>query len=799
MEPSGQLVTSQAQTLRSVEGGPPIHSQALSDSLSSLSWEQVMRVLRKHRWFLVVTIGGLTLTTAAVAFLMRDVYQPTARLEIDPMGGSAKALQEIESTSSQGDLDYLDTQVQILQGDGLAMRVIRNLHLERNGEFVDKKELTAGQGARDSDTLREQTSASEGTVSREQLDLADPTRSEAVALRSFRPKLLVNPIRGSRLVEVSFASHDPKLAQSVTNALVSQFIDQNYRNRYSTTMGASEWLSNQLNDLRRRVAESNAAVAGYQKKYGLVESDDHNLPFGQLMTEISKQLGEAQADRIQSEAYVRMIDLGQQEAIPALRDEAVYQNLRTHYADVRAQLAQAQTVYGDENSNVKKLQNEANELAAQVEAERARLVSRLRSAFKAAQAREQMMIETVEKLRAKMGDESSHMVEYQTLKNEAMANAQLYNTLETRLREAGVYAGLRSGNIRVVEMAPRLHQATGPHRRLIIALGAMLSTLMCLTFVFVRESLDNTVRIPDNIRDWLHLPSLAVLPRVTGNGASSRREFSRTADPLNLGLAAPPMAVYPKLFWDKSRTAEAEAIRSLRTSFMMSSWAHPPRTVLVSSSTAGEGKTTVAINLASVLAQQGKTCLIEGDLRRPMIELAMGMSTKAGLVEVLNGSATLNEAVQPSSEVPGLSLLLIKSVPENPSDLLASGQMAQVVKNVREMFDYVVIDSPPVIPFSDARSLAVLCDAVILVSRYGVTTRRSITLSAEMLSDMQVPLMGVVLNDMDLSSADFHYFHYGYSWRKTGSQGEYAKEPPPGPPRASGGDSAQEKARGASA
>lgn len=232
---------------------------------------------------------------------------------------------------------------------------------------------------------------------------------------------------------------------------------------------------------------------------------------------------------------------------------------------------------------------------------------------------------------------------------------------------------------------------------------------------------------------------------------------------------------------------------------MMSSWAHPPRTVLVSSSTAGEGKTTVAINLASVLAQQGKTCLIEGDLRRPMIELAMGMSTKAGLVEVLNGSATLNEAIQSSSEVPGLSLLLIKSVPENPSDLLASGQMAQVVKSVREMFDYVVIDSPPVIPFSDARSLALLCDAVILVSRYGVTTRRSITLSAEMLSDMQVPLMGVVLNDMDLSSADFHYFHYGYSWRKTGSQGEYAKEPPPGPPRASGGDSAQEKARGASA
>jgi capsular exopolysaccharide synthesis family protein len=747
-----------------------------------------------------LTIGGLTLATAATAFLMRDVYQPTARLEIDPMGGSVKALQEIENPSSEGDQDYLDTQVQILQGDGLAMRVIRSLHLDRNTEFVDKKELAEAQALQESEPQRGQKPGNEDAFSREQLDLADASRVEAAALRAFRPKLVVNPIRGSRLVEVSFASHDPRLSQSVTNALISQFIDQNYRNRYNATMGASDWLSNQLNDLRQRVAESNAAVADYQKKYGLVESDDHNLPFGQLMTEISKQLGEAEADRIQSEAYVRMIDLGQQEAIPALRDEAVYQNLRTHYADVRAQLAQAETVYGDENSNVKKLQNEANELAAQVEAERARLVSRLRSAFSAAQAREQMMTETVTKLRAKMGDESSHMVEYQTLKNEAMANAQLYNTLETRLREAGVYAGLRSGNIRVVEMAPRLHQATGPHRKLIIALGAMLSTVMGLAFVFVRESLDNTVRIPDDIREWLHLPSLAVLPRVTGNSAGTPHGLPRDVDPLSLGLAAPSKSVYPKLFWDRSRTAEAEAIRALRTSFLMSAWAHPPRVVLVTSATAGEGKTTVAINLASVLAQQGKTCLIEGDLRRPMIELAMGLKAKAGLLEVLNGSATLNEAIVSSGDVPGLSLLLINSVPENPSDLLASAQMAQTVKSVREMFDYVVIDSPPVIPFSDARSLGLLCDAVILVSRYEVTTRRSITLAAEMLSDMQVPLMGVVLNDMDLASADFHYFNYGYSWRKTGSgKGEYAKEPPPGPPRAGGGDSTREKARGASA
>ena len=170
------------------------------------------------------------------------------------------------------------------------------------------------------------------------------------------------------------------------------------------------------------------------------------------------------------------------------------------------------------------------------------------------------------------------------------------------------------------------------------------------------------------------------------------------------------------------------------------------------------------------------------------------------VLEIIMKNPALDGAIQPSKDVPGLSILPIKAIPENPSDLLASGQMANVMKSLREMFDYIVVDSPPVIPFSDARSLAALCDAVILVSRYGSTTRRSITLSAEMLGDMQVPLMGVVLNDMDIASADFHYFNYGYSWRKTKPQPGYAdRKTPPPPSGPSGGDAGRGKSRGAHA
>jgi succinoglycan biosynthesis transport protein ExoP len=770
---------------------------SLDERGHGFTWEQALRVLRTHKWLLGGVIAGLTMSVSLVAWQMRDVYQPIARLEIDPLDAGIKTLHEIENPSSQADLDYLDTQVQILQSDGLAMRAIRALQLDRNPEFSDKKDKANRDPAGGVASQRKSRPVTELSSLREQLDLADPTASEATALQNFHKNLSVNPIRNSRLVEVSFASHDPGLSQAITNTLVSQFIDQNYRNRYVTTMEASGWLSEQLNDLRQRVSQSNQTVADYQKKYGLVESDERDAPLVQLMAEVSRQFSDAQADRIQAEAYVRMIDQGQPDGIPTIRNDLVYQNLLTRTGEVQTQLAQAQAVYGDENTNVKKLQSQAKELAAQVEAVRTQLLGKVRTSLAAAQAREQMMLDSRERLRMQMSDVSSHLVEYRMLKNEAVASAALYNTLEARLQEAGIYAGLRSGNIRVVDMAPKLHDATSPHRKLIIASGAMLSVLMALTIVFVWESLDNTVRIPEDIRNWIQLPALAVLPRI-GVHSLSNGDVSRPGSKsLELDLTD-GRGIYPRVFWPQTQTAEAEAIRSLRAALLVSVTNSSSRVVLVSSANAGEGKTTVALNLATVLAQQAKTCLVEGDLRRPMIERALGLNPRVGLEDILTGKASLNDALVTPGNIPGLTILPAGSVARNPADLLASAVMVSVVSQLGQEFDYVVIDSPPVIPFSDARSLASLSDAVILVSRYGRTTRRAMCRASELLDDTRLRVIGVVLNDMDFSSADYHYFNYGFSWEMRRHYG-YPEKPPLSPEESDQGDSGPEKSRGAHA
>jgi polysaccharide biosynthesis transport protein len=751
----------QWSSLVPVQAGP-------SDAL--FTWEQAARVLRKNRRFALIFAAMMTLAITVIAFLIRDTYQPVAQLEIDPLSSGIKTLPEIEQSNQTDNGEYLETQAQILQSDSLAISVIRALHLDRNAEFVSSRDL-AKYGNLQNPLAQAANRSADDSYLQDQLNLAERTPLESIALGVFRNRLSVNPIRNSRLVEVSYAGNDPQLAQLVTNTLVTKFIDQNYRNRYTTTMRASEWLSTQLNDLREKVGEANQAVSNYQKKYGFVEAEDPDAPLTQLMGDVNHAYSDAQANRIEAEAYVRMIDLGQSDSIPEVRDDALYQNLMTHYADSRAALAQARVIYGDENSNVKKLEDESNELASQAEAERARVINRVRTAYAASRAREQMTLDATIKLKNQMGDVSSHLVEYRVLRNEAAASVELYNTLQSRLKEAGIYAGLGSSNIHVVDLAPQLRHASSPHRKLIIAIGAMISCLLALMFAFVRESFINTIRTPDDIKECIGLASLAMVPRIRRN--SNARDDGETTllKTLKVGSLDRNVRSLPPILTTGMYTAEAEAIRDLRTGLMLSRPGAPPHVVLVTSSSAGEGKTTIAMNLAIVLAQRANTCLIDGDMRGAMVGNAIHLRAKAGLSQLLAGTVSLDNALAHMPDFPNLSILPVGALPPNPADLIASEQMQAVMIALRDKFDCVVIDSPPVIHFSDARVLSSLADVVVVVARYGLTTRRSITRCVQILDEVRAPIAGVVLNDISRASADYHYYNYGYS--KNYSEDQY--------------------------
>lgn len=754
--------------LSAPENGRPAEqfsNAALAFQDHSFTWEQVLRVLRKHMRFALIVCCSLMGLTAIYLLMQKNFYKPTARLEIAPPDSGINTLHEIETPPEVENQDYLETQVQILESDALAVSVIRELRLVDYPEFVDDKKLKEASVTGVS-TMTRSAVPGELVILLEQLDLATLTPAESVALEAFRRKLTVSSVRNTRLVELSFSSNDPQLSQLITNTLVTKFIDQNYKNRYTTTMQASEWLSTQLGDLRKKMQESGQAVADYQKKYGLVEVDDHDLPMSQLMGELNRQLSDAQANRIEDEAFVRMIEDGHADAVPTLRDDKLFQDLMSRYVDLRTQLAQSKAVYGDANINVKKLQDQLAEVSVQIDAERKRDVARVRSTFASAKHREQLMTAERDKLRGKMSHMSSELAAYHMLKTEANANVDLYNTLQGRLREAGIYAGLRSSNIRVVDLAQNLGKPSGPHRLVLFMLGAFGSCIFAVVLSFLREGIRNTVRTPDDVRSWVGLPSLALLPEmkivqhVPALSSGSTPRFSDFWETSATRMERTPVEIM------RSATAESEAMRDLRTALLYGKKENAPRVILISSSMEGEGKTTVAVNFAIALAQIGETCLMEGDLRQPSVAHAFKIEPRAGLVDVLQGSIALADAVIDVPDVERLSILPCGTPSQSPADVLSSSRLFGLLDTLKKHFSFVVIDSPPVIPFSDARFLSSLADEVVLVGRYGVTTRRCMQRTAELLGEVQASVAGVVLNGIDLSSPDYDYYTYGYSrWK----------------------------------
>ena len=754
------------------------------------NWEQALRVLRKNRRFVTAVTLLITILVVAYAYHLKDLYAPVARLQIDPSGSGVLSIRESDA-AADNDQEYLETQSQILQSDELATRVIRSLRLDLNREIVGAKALARFEN-RTNTTSKESVLESGEDTLEEQFRAAERTPLETVALREFRKRLTVGIVRGSRLVEVSFASNDPRLAQQVTNNLVSQFIDQHFKTRYATTMQASDWLLGQLSDLRRHVEESNQAVVSYQKRYGLVEEDEKDGPTSQLVSGVSRQLAEAQADRIQAEAFVLMISSGQADSIPQLHQSPVYQSVTSNYAEASARLAQARAIYGEENNNYKKLLNEVNELAKQREAEKLRITDQVRTSFAAASEREQLMNASMTRLKSKMGDVNERMVRYRVLKDDARANADLYNTLLARLKEAGLYAGLKSSNIRVVDPASVLDKPTAPHKPLIVAIGSTLGMIFAVVVGFLREGMDNTIRTPDDVAEWTGLPSIAMVPLFSRHVSVANGDRALSSGQKLFGIqqtANGRKSTVPKLLPMDTYAMEVEAFREMRA-VLYANGENAPQTILVTSPAAGEGKSTVAINLALALSQKGKTCLIDADLRQPMISRVFNCPPGASWLYVLSGLRSLEQVLTATGNG-NLSLLTSGLTPANPGEIIGSEKFTSLLDELKPRFDYIVIDSPPSIPFSDARELSTVVDGVLLVG-YGLTTRRAMTRCAEGLHEIGARILGVVVNGIDFASPDYRYYNFGHSSTKL--RGYYPKadptdtvEPPtPSNPKAKG-------------
>lgn len=724
------------------------------------SLREYLRVLIKRKWLVISCIVGIFAAVAIASLRETPVYEAAGQIAVNKADSNLISFKDSMPVVEYYDQGDLDTEVRIIQSDLLALQVIRQLNLDKRPEFgghPDQKQANLV-----ADSLQ-----------------TDSNRATAV-LGAFLGGLHVSLIPNTRIIEIHYNSTDPQLAASIVNTLAATYVEQNFKTKFESTMQASDWLSKQLVDLQMKVETSQEKLVRYQKEHEILGNDEKQNITTEKLDEINKELTSAESDRMQKEAIYRQTQSTDPDAIAAAivtgnpGGSGLLDSLRAQQAALRIQAADLSTQFGPSYPKVAQLNNQLKEIDHQLQSETNKAVDHLRGQYLAALQRENLLHDSFEKQKQEANKLNESAIEYSLLKRDVESNRTLYEGLLEKLKEAGVTAGLRSTNFRILKpaRAPSLPVEPNIPRNLSFAL--VLGVISGLGLAFLLENMDNTVRTPEQAQALSGLPSLGMIPmgsKTTTHGTAANR----------LALTSSKEAV-ETVTQVRPQSQMAESYRALRTSLLLSNLGAPPKVIMVTSARPQEGKTTTSINTAIVLAQKGvRVLLVDADLRRPSVHKTLGMGPRSGLSNVLTGSATLQQTITISPLVPNLFILPAGTPPPNPAELLASANMRDLITELREQFDHIVLDTPPTLSVTDAVVLSPRADATILVIRSGQTTKQALRRSRDILMQVNAHVAGVLLNAVDLTSPDYYYY-YEYQGKYT----HYYQEEPLGPANESG-------------
>jgi len=697
-------------------------------------------ILVKRKWTVIAT--ALIVLTLATIYTLRitPTYDSVARLSVNKENPDPFGMNQKDFSADAEDYDYtvqMDTQVRILQGDTLALNVIKALHLDSNPRFAGSLATHPAAGLQSPPLSNEQ---------------------EQALIGKLHSQLTVTPVPNTRLIDIRVTNPDPQLAAAIANAYSTGFVDFNRRAKYESTQQASEWLSTQLADLEIKVQTSQEKLVEYQKLHGIIGGDEKTNIITAKLDDLNKELTEAEADRILKQSAYQQATSANAASSPSATQSPLVAKLRTEELDLQDQLAQLTSQFGPQYPKVQEVTSRLQQVRSAIDHEIKNSGSRAESEYLAALQREKMLRAQLESQKQEANTLNQSAIEYNLLKREADGNRQLYDGLLQKLKEAGVSAGLKSSNIRQVDIARVPLAPSQPNIPRNLAIALMMGLAGGVTFAFLLEILDNTVRTPEQVESISALPALGIVPL-------NHRDLAMLAKtPQQKMLAGGKAATKSKvglIAHARPKSGIAESYRALRTSILLSSLGSPPKTILITSALPQEGKTTTSVNTAIVLAQKGgKVLLVDCDMRRPGVHSILGISNRSGLSTILAGGEAADTAVTMSRQLPNLFVLPSGPPPPQPSELLASDGMRVLLEQWRQEYDHIILDTPPTLSVTDAVLLSVKADAVLLVIRSGQTTKDALRRARDLLLHVNAKVMGVVVNAVDLSAPDLNYQYY---------------------------------------
>jgi capsular exopolysaccharide synthesis family protein len=684
------------------------------------------RVIKKRRWIVLSII--LTIVTIVTIKMYREpsIFEATGRLIINQQMPLNLTKNKEATELYASDLQYLETQQNVLRSKELARRVIEALALEQHSDFSD---------------------IAQGT--------SDPERKKTLLIERFTQNLGVDLVRNTRILAVTYSSRDQQLAASAVNELFKQYNDYTLESRTDSTKDATGWLSKQLAEMRSRINEAQQDLVNYSRQNEIIQLGENQTVTVERLADLNRRLVEAETDRIRAETMYRLSREGEMDSLPPVLADPQVQSLNAKLSELRQELAQLNVEFQPAHPRVARVREQIAEADKSLALAKRRLVSNIETEYKAAARREKDLRAMLEKQRAETLKQNERAIELSIKKREVEATTELYQGLLEKLNDVKLLSSLTTTNIQVLDKAVVPLFPARPRKMFNVGLSLVVGLVVGIGVALFVEYLDNTIKSTDDVDRLLSLPVLGLVPSLE----SLEKKSWMALPKVSRGKAVQQ----PILITDRQRTSFAEAFRSLRTSVLLSHAERPPRTILFTSSSPGEGKTTTAINTAISLAQTGaRVIIIDGDLRKPGVHKSLNIKTQPGLSTYLTRPVELNSIIL-EHPTPNLSVIPSGAIPPNPSELLGSAKMRDMVKQLAEQFDFVVVDSPPV-STPDSLILSALVDGVILVIRCGDTPRELVSRAKQSLVDVNAKIFGVVLNRLDVNQDGYYYYYYYRSY-----------------------------------
>jgi succinoglycan biosynthesis transport protein ExoP len=742
-----------------------LNAQGFS-AAETLTLSDLWNIVRRRRAVVATVLLAVLAVAATYCVFSIRKYQAVGEVNVQREAADALNLGTLMGNGPTDVSDLMDasrvlqTQVNILESQTLALEVVKQLHVEDSEDFKPRFDPVGKVLA--------------AISPRGIPDPADRTFEEMPERRDhiykvFEKNLKVTLVPGTRLIQISYTSTDPQVAAAVVNKLIEALVDYNFQARYQATSQASDWLGKQLSDLRSHSEELQAQLAEKQKDSGVYSFGGEGIqgkglaysPVLDQLQQATASLNQAETNRVMRGAMYEAARTGDPGMIAGLNNALVangapsavgtslslLQTLRGQEATQQAQISEVAAKFGAAYPKLDEMRASSNSLKQSITEEQARLMSQTKSDYQVAQQVEASTRSLFEQQKQGAEALNSKAIEYEILHQEADDSRNMYEKLSSRLKEADVLESMRPSNITVLEPGRIPSKPAKPNVPLYLAVALAAGLLLGLMTGFVIDVMDSKVR------------DIGFAAVRSGDGLLAELPLERRMVPRGANrIFAQPSRIFTLI---DPRSPFSEALRSLRTAILLSS-DPPPKVILVTSSVPSEGKSTLATNLSALLVQQGKrVLLVDADLRHPSLHAVFGMPSRPGLGDLLTSDQfeqTALASIQDAQDVPGLKILTAGDNRDNPSELLGSEKMRRLISIWRDSFDFVVLDSEPLLPVTDSVVLTPLADQILLLARHGVTERSKFERSLQMVQarSPRTPV-GIVLNAIKMPAEPYLY------------------------------------------